>query len=142
MPTYEARCTRCGHEYTFISSIKDCMNVPLCPDCGAEGKRIHKTSPMGFVKGKFEPFTSPVDGTIICNERDLRNHNARNGVVNMHEGYSEEQILSGAMKPKAPTKEEQIKDLTKDIGAAVQDLNSGYKPIKETTYEELNNGWN
>lgn len=34
------------------------------------------------VIGDIEPFVSVVDGSVISSRRDLRNHNARNNVVN------------------------------------------------------------
>ena len=33
----------------------------------------------------FEPFVSPVDGSLITTHRDLENHNKRNSVVNSAE---------------------------------------------------------
>ena len=38
-----------------------------------------------IVRGKFDSFVSPVDGSLIRNHRDLENHNKRNDVVNAAE---------------------------------------------------------
>ena len=35
-----------------------------------------------YVQGDIEGFVSPVDGTVISDRRALREHNARNNVVN------------------------------------------------------------
>lgn len=37
------------------------------------------------VKGKFDAYCSPVDGTVIRNAKDLEEHNKRNDVVLMDE---------------------------------------------------------
>ena len=39
------------------------------------GRELHS------VVGEIEPFVSHVDGTVIRSRKDLREHNARNGVV-------------------------------------------------------------
>lgn len=38
-----------------------------------------------IVRGNFDAFTSPVDGSLIRNHRELMEHNRRNGVVQTHE---------------------------------------------------------
>ena len=37
------------------------------------------------VKGNFDPFISPVDGSLIVGQRSLENHNKRNNVVSADE---------------------------------------------------------
>ncbi len=37
------------------------------------------------IHGLFEPYVSPVDGTVISDPKSLREHNARNGVVHTAE---------------------------------------------------------
>lgn len=37
---------------------------------------------MAYVRDYFEPFKSPIDGSIIKNQRDLANHNKRHSVTN------------------------------------------------------------
>jgi hypothetical protein len=90
-------------------------------------KKVILKAPQGFVKGNFDRFRSPVDGSIISTERDLRNHNARNNVVNIHDGYDEATVMRGEyVKPTAgPDK----KDIAKDIYESYQRVDSGYKPI-------------
>jgi hypothetical protein len=46
---------------------------------------------LSFMRGRFEPFISPVDGSHIRSPKDLDSHNKRNGVVNMAE-YSPEYL--------------------------------------------------
>ena len=43
------------------------------------------------VHGDIEPFVSPVDGTVISDRKQLREHNKRNNVVNYHEFDGAEQ---------------------------------------------------
>lgn len=38
-----------------------------------------------IIKGNFEPFKSPIDGSVVASQRDMDNHNARNGVVDARE---------------------------------------------------------
>ncbi len=33
MPTYDLKCTNCGHEFTVFCSISD-KNKQKCPECG------------------------------------------------------------------------------------------------------------
>ena len=42
-----------------------------------------------YIGGSFEPFKSPVDGTVIRNPRDLKSHNSRHGVTDIRE-YGDE----------------------------------------------------
>jgi putative FmdB family regulatory protein len=39
MPTYDYRCTACGHVFELFHSIKD-ETVKLCPECGAPAERV------------------------------------------------------------------------------------------------------
>ncbi len=84
------------------------------------------TAPMGMVKGKFDPFISPVDHSVISTERDLSEHNKRNGVVNIQEGYSEEKVLRGDFGQKRP--DNNVKEVADDVQQAIQDVTHGYKP--------------
>ena len=40
---------------------------------------------ISAIHGDIQPFVSPVDGTVISDRRQLREHNKRNNVVNTHE---------------------------------------------------------
>jgi putative FmdB family regulatory protein len=128
MPTYESQCLACKHEYDYIATVKRCLEVPVCPVCGGDGVKVIRKAPRGFVTGKFEPFVSTVDGTLIANQRQLREHNTRNGVVNLNDGYSEEKILAGDLAPPKANKQQEMADLQKDIGESIQMVNAGYRP--------------
>jgi putative FmdB family regulatory protein len=39
MPTYDYRCTACGHVFELFHGIKD-ETVKLCPECGAPAERV------------------------------------------------------------------------------------------------------
>ena len=123
---YEAECLKCGHQFDYTSSAADCLNVPPCPQCWGEAKKVIRTAPSGLVTGKFDAFRSPVDGTLIKSKRDLENHNRRNGVVNLNDGWSEEKIRSGQIgeKPQQESKAEKVAD----VQAAIHAVKNGYKP--------------
>ena len=50
-----------------------------------EEKRARPRLEMHYVQDDVQPFVSPVDGSIISSKSGLRNHNARNDVVNYQE---------------------------------------------------------
>lgn len=39
MPTYEYRCTKCGHEFDLFQRMSD-DPVADCPECGAPAERL------------------------------------------------------------------------------------------------------
>ena len=45
----------------------------------------------GAIHGDIQTFVSPVDGTVISDRKQLREHNKRNNVVNYHEFDGQEQ---------------------------------------------------
>jgi len=130
---YEGECLECGHEFDYTASAAECRNVPKCPQCWGEAKKVIRTAPTGLVTGKFDAFRSPVDGTLIKSKRDLENHNRRNGVVNLNDGYSEEKIRSGQIgeKPQQESKAEKAAD----VQAAIHAVKNGYKPKVEVQDE-------
>jgi hypothetical protein len=44
-----------------------------------------RLSGVAIVRGNFDAFVSPVDGSLIRNHKELENHNKRNNVVNSAE---------------------------------------------------------
>ena len=97
--------------------------------------KVILTAPRGFVKGKFEPFKSTVDGTIITSRAGLDEHNKRNNVVCIADGYDEATILSGAYGKSAP--EELDKDeLREDLLESLHIVNQGYKPTTEVQEDD------
>lgn len=101
--------------------------TPRCFSCGSGTEKVIVTPPTGFVTGKFEAFVSMVDGTLVRNQKELEEHNKRNGVVNLQDGYSEEKVLNaefGQQGIEGPDK----KDIAKDVQEAINMVSSGYKP--------------
>lgn len=127
MALYDARCGACDTQFEYRCAIEARADVPPCPLCGALAARTIAHAPLGFVKGKFDAFMSPVDGSVIANEHDLIEHNKRNSVVQIQEGYSEEKVLKGDFG--APKAEPDVKDIANDIQEAIHDTTYGYKPI-------------
>jgi putative FmdB family regulatory protein len=127
MPVYESRCTGCRVYSTYTVPIAERNLARSCPGCGAPLARVIESAPKGFVKGKFEPFRSIVDGSIITTERDMQEHNKRNGVVNLADGYDDKTVKEGNYGKK----DDQLdaKERIDDIQEAIHDLNQGYKPF-------------
>ena len=50
---------------------------------------MKKATSAAFIGGNFEPFKSPVDGSIIKNPAQLRSHNSKHGVADIRE-YGDE----------------------------------------------------
>jgi len=138
MPTYEAICDGCGNRFDFISTISAYNCPPECPYCESGlTRRIFTVAPSGFVKGKFEAFRSKIDGSLVRNSRELEEHNKRNDVVLLGEGYDSETIVKGNFNNKR--EEMKKEDRVKDIEESIHMLNQGYKPeLKpDTPVEEL-----
>lgn len=126
MAKYDAQCNECDVQFEFSATISSYRDVPPCPLCNGVARRIILAAPQGFVKGKFDAFMSPVDGSVISNSNDLSEHNKRNGVVNIQEGYSEEKVLKGDFGQKR--QDNNVVEVSKDIQEAIHDVSHGYKP--------------
>lgn len=132
MPTYNAQCEICDAVVDYTRPVAECMNTPEC--CGKGMKKVILTAPKGYVFGKFDAFVSPVDGSVIRGKRELQEHNKRNNVVSMADGYSDEQIKRGEIAPKQKVLSK--KELQQDIAEAYSMVRDGYKPTKEVLDED------
>ena len=127
MSVYEAECQDCGRVYDYLRAISERNDVPDCPACGSSHvRRVIMSAPHGFVTGKFEAYRSQVDGTIIRTKRDLEEHNRRNGVVLLGDGYSEDAIKAGKVTPPKPKPDK--KEIAKEVVESIKAVESGYKP--------------
>jgi hypothetical protein len=81
--------------------------------------------------GRFDSFVSPVDGSVIRTSRELKEHNVRNNVVSVADGYDEKRVLAGDYKK---TETLSSKERVKDIVESVKALNQGYKPDRGADY--------
>ena len=52
MPTYEYRCTECGHQYETREGF-DAPAVQLCPNCQGESRRVLHAPPVLFKSSGF-----------------------------------------------------------------------------------------
>lgn len=125
MPVYQCVCRECEVSAEYLRSVSECMNTPECPTCGEKMKKVILSAPMGFVTGKFEPFKSTVDGSLITSQRELQAHNSRNNVVSMADGHTTEELM--AMKPPAQDKSD-VKSIAADIAEATHMVRNGYIP--------------
>lgn len=133
MPLYEAVCLNCEAQFEYRASVERCMEVPPCTLCQGVAKKAILSAPLGFVHGKFEPFKSMIDGSIISTNNELKEHNVRNGVMNLNEIYTEKEIQEGKMHERKV--ESQAKDIAKDIQESVAQVSAGYKPTIGTENE-------
>ena len=122
-PIYEADCQECGVYADYLREVKEYLDTPHCPECGVKMRKIIRSAPKGFVKGQFDAFQSTVDLSIIRNERDLREHNQRNNVISLADGYSTEALMT-----QTGIKQEQPRDVKADLVDAYKAVKSGYRP--------------
>lgn len=125
---YEGCCGNTSHERRC--RLREYLDTPefKCPKCGRGLKQWVTTSAL-VGTSNFSPFKSPVDGSIVASKRDLAEHNRRNKVVNVHDGYDDKAVMSMINKDfQKPLDEERKKDLQKDMETSVQKLYDGYKP--------------
>ena len=76
-------------------------------------KKYRAIKPRLQIMGCFDPFISPVDGTIISDRNSRREHNARNGV---------EDIGNDPAFRKPQTKENESKGTVEDVKKSMQQL--------------------
>ena len=127
---YERRCTLAEYE-----------NDPTfrCPNCGDYIPQMLVASTV--MARQMEPFRSPVDGSIITNKRELAEHNRRNNVVNLHDGYDEKAVEGFTKRDWSKDSEkERTKDLSADMEQAVVKLQEGYKPTPAPYTEDVSDG--
>jgi S-adenosylmethionine synthetase len=124
-PLYEAEC-ECGVTCDYLRSIDNCEDTPDCSDCGLKMKKVIRSAPYGYVNNRFDAFKSNVDGSIIKSKRDLNDHNKRNNVISLADGYSDDAIKKGYA-----TKPTQTNTLKQDIGESIKMVSNGYKPQRE-----------
>ena len=128
---YGYRCDRCRVDYERVCSLADYEDDPeyVCPRCfGSTHQVLFKVLAV-VGGGPFQAFRSPVDGSVIQSRRQLAEHNKRNNVVNIHDGYSEKAVMAMTQKDyQAPLDKERAKDLHTDIEKAIAQCNDGYTP--------------
>lgn len=121
MAKYEARCRVCGVIIDYDRPVSRCLDTPV--HCGQPALKVILSAPQGFVRGRFDTFKSMVDGSLIRTQRELEEHNKRNNVVSLADGYTDDVIAKGEYvkpPPKDPAKQEVID--------AYHMVKQGYKP--------------
>lgn len=135
MPVYDSECLVCGKPGQYTSSVESRTILPPCERCNGQTKKVILHAPCGYVKGNFAAFRSTVDGSLITGDRALREHNARNGVVNIHEGFDEAKVLAGDFG-RVEVKPDK-KEIANDVGEALHKLqHEGYVPPPREAYHE------
>lgn len=77
-----------------------------------------------FVRGSFQPYLSPVDGTQIHNNGQLAEHNRRNGVTNDLDHLREQSTKKPSAKGSKHERKLAIKDAMERVSS------SGYKRLE------------
>ena len=126
MPLYTAACSECANVMTYIARVDDRLCTPVCT-CGGETSLVILKAP-GTVIRNFDAFRSTVDGSVIRGDRDLREHNARNGVMNLHDRYTDGELASAGKKREVVVDKT---ELATDVYEAVKRVEAGYKPMTE-----------
>ena len=126
MPVYTARCLDCEAVTDYLRGVDERLNTPQCDECGGDTSLVILTAPKSFVRGRFAAFRSTVDGTIIDSHKSMQEHNKRNGVECLADGYSNESVLSGLPQKKADKMD--TKELMRDIAEAAISVRDGYRP--------------
>lgn len=121
------RC--CGNRSYVVRAKTPHGKVPACGTCGAYLVAKKVTQAKLSRSSNFEPFVSPIDGSVITTKRELADHNSRNNVVNVHEGYSEQAYLNKVNEDLyGKVNKEMTKDVMSDIDKSINMLNNGYVP--------------
>lgn len=128
---YGYRCEVCNHDWERVCSLAAYEKNPgfLCPMCVMPTHQIlYAVRPL--LSKPFEAFISTVDGSLISSRRDMQEHNKRNNVVNLHDGYDEAGVQKMTQKNyQEPLDKERGKDLHKDVEKAIAQCADGYKPV-------------
>jgi len=134
MTVYEAQCSVCDATADYLRPVDDRLDTPVCPECNVRMDKKVFSAPKGYVRGKFAPFRSTVDGTMINNHNDMREHNKRNDVVCLADGYSDAQVKAAMFQKPAEAPISTKEELTADIMTAAIQVRDGYKP--EVQYDD------
>lgn len=58
MPTYDFRCSRCGHAFEAVSSFAERDEKAVCPACGSrEVTTVISSFSVGGLRTRFNPGT-------------------------------------------------------------------------------------
>jgi hypothetical protein len=131
---YEYLCDRCDRHWDRVCSLAAYESNPdaFCPYCDGVGRQVLSAPSLITGAKAFESFVSPVDGSLITNKRGLREHNKRNGVVNLHDGYDEKGVRRMTERNyQAELDKDNAADLKKDAEKSIEKLNNGYQPHVE-----------
>lgn len=100
-----------------------------CPECGRSLRRVITAPRYLNNTSEFKAFKSPVDGSIVSTQQSLREHNKRNGVTNIHDGYDEKALMAATKRNyQKELDKERAADLALDMRHAINKCEQGYKP--------------
>ncbi|MCA1859307.1 hypothetical protein LE191_04180 [Janthinobacterium sp. HSC-3S05] len=117
MPTYSARCAKCGTEHDYISRIANRDETPLC--CEAKTERfITPTMIPAMGLSDHYQVVSPIDGKPIYGRSEYYAHLKKHNVLPESEmkGESEHRKKESAKKDKAARRENILKAIKQHGG--------------------------
>ena len=124
MAIYPYKCNECGREQEVVQSIASYTKAPSRPlCCDVQMSRVF-TVPMVAPDTLWnKQFVSHVDGSVIASKSQLREHNARNGVVNY-----DDSMKSEIQQKRVEHARQAVADRKADIFEAVQRVEAGHVP--------------
>lgn len=106
MPTYSARCAKCGTEHDFIARIADRDKTPLCCDAKTERFITPTMLPAMGLSDHYQ-IVSPIDGKTLYGKSEYDAHLKKHNVLPESEmkGESERRKKEADAKDKAARRE-------------------------------------
>ena len=102
MPTYDYRCTSCGHEFEEFQSIKD-VPVKDCPVCNARVKRIINGGAGLIFKGSGFYITDYKNGSNDNGKKPIE-PTPKNTDTNKNDSLKDKKSDSSKSEPDSPKK--------------------------------------
>ena len=65
MPTYQYRCTDCGHEFEAVQKFSDDA-LTECPECGGKLRKVYNAVGVVFKGSGFYKTDSRNSAKLIC----------------------------------------------------------------------------
>jgi len=99
MPQYNYKCPACGHMHSLLTSMKDFVDAPPCPDCGTPSHSVITARPM--IASSFQSYQCPVTGKPIGTKTAHEENLKRQGCRIYETGETEETVRRKAREEKA-----------------------------------------
>jgi hypothetical protein len=106
MPTYSARCTKCGQEQDYIARIANRDDTPVCCDVKTERFITGTMLPAMGISDHYK-VVSPIDGSTLYGRSEYNAHLKKHNVLPQSElqGEAERQKKYADAKEKSARRE-------------------------------------